>query len=101
MTVLVLDADLGSARCRWCGAEIVWALTPGGLPLAVDARPVPDGEVELYAEYFPDGEAVDGYQRVRAVPPSRPASSPAWSVHWGAPRPCARTIWPCRPARGR
>lgn len=89
------DPDHGPARCRWCGAEIVWGLTPGGRPIAVDLRPVRGGQVELYGEFFPDGEPVDGYQRVRIRPVSRPAHSPAWAVHWGAPRACS-PLTPCR-----
>jgi hypothetical protein len=92
VTVLVPDPDLGPARCRACGAAIVWALTPGGHLLAVNSEPCPansPGPLELYVEYFPGGgELVDDIQRVRLRPPDRPPSSPSWTFHWGAPRPC-------------
>lgn len=83
--------DLGPARCLACGALIVWGLSPDGrLMIAVDYEPAPDGALELYSEVFPDGEPVDGIQRVRFRPPTRAPSSPAWRIHWEAPLPCGR-----------
>jgi hypothetical protein len=80
-------AQLG--RCRHCRAVILWAWTAAGRAIPVDIEPVPVERrgcgkllVELYTEWFPDGEPVDGVQRVRRRPPERPASSPGWFVHW-------------------
>lgn len=93
MTVVVPDPELGPDRCARCGAVIVWALSPAGNLYAVDFEPtVPrPGAVELYGEYYPEGEPVDGIQRVRERPACRPPTAPSWSIHWGAPRPCEAT----------
>jgi len=92
VTVVVPDPELGPDRCARCGAVIVWALSPAGRMLAVDFESTPGprpGAVELYAEFFyPDGEPVDGFLRVRARPLCRPPEAPSWSIHWEAPRPC-------------
>jgi hypothetical protein len=88
MTVLVPDPDLGPDACKACGASIVWALFASGHLVAVDLEPTADGLVELYAEYFPNGEPVDDVQRVRIRPRDRAPESPRWHIHWGAPRPC-------------
>jgi hypothetical protein len=80
---LVVDPHYGPSRCRGCGGSIVWALTDGGRRMPVDAQAVAGGELELFEEYFPDGEPVDpGVQRVRNRPADRPPSSPAWRCHW-------------------
>lgn len=34
-------------RCRSCEAPIVWALTPGGKRIPLDADPVPDGNAVI------------------------------------------------------
>lgn len=36
------------SACRSCGAEIVWAYTPAGKRIPVDARPVDGGNVLLH-----------------------------------------------------
>lgn len=33
--------------CRSCPAEIIWAVTPRGKSIPIDAEPNPDGNVEL------------------------------------------------------
>lgn len=79
----VPDPHYGPSRCNGCGGSIVWAATEAGKRMPVDAQAVAGGELELYAEYFPTGEAVDpGVQRVRTRPAGRPPSSPAWRCHW-------------------
>lgn len=35
------------ATCKSCGAEIVWAKTPAGKSMPLDADPHPDGNVSL------------------------------------------------------
>jgi hypothetical protein len=35
------------STCRSCGAEVVWAVTPGGKRMPVDPEPVVDGNVHL------------------------------------------------------
>lgn len=35
------------AKCRSCGADIIWARTSSGRNIPVDADPTPDGNVEL------------------------------------------------------
>jgi hypothetical protein len=80
---LVPLPEFGPSRCRECGAVIVWALTDTDRRQPVDYEPDPQGTLELFVEHFPDGSEVDpGVQRVRRRPPGRPASSPAWAVHW-------------------
>lgn len=80
---VVPDPHYGPSRCKGCHRAIVWALTEAGRRMPVDVEPVDGGEVELYAEYFPDGSPVDpGVQRVRARPADRPSSSPGWRCHF-------------------
>lgn len=38
------------ARCRSCDAEIIWAATPAGKSMPLDATPTPAGNVELSGE---------------------------------------------------
>ncbi len=38
---------MATARCSDCLAEIVWARTPGGRPLPVDAEPTAEGKLLL------------------------------------------------------
>jgi hypothetical protein len=83
VTRFVPDPEFGPSTCRDCGAAIVWALTDTGRRQPVDLSSNPQGEVELFCEYFPDGSPVDsGVQRVRRRPAHRPSDSPAWTVHW-------------------
>lgn len=84
MTIAVVaDPQFGPSRCHACGVPIVWAMTDAGRRMPVNAAPIAGGELELFAEYFPDGEPVDpGVQRVRMRPADRPPSSPAWRGHW-------------------
>jgi hypothetical protein len=96
MTIAVVaDPQYGPAVCHACGAAIVWALTDAGKRMPVDVEPVDDGALEIFGEYFPDGEPVDPLEvagflfatpRVRARPPGRPPSSPAWHTHWATCR---------------
>jgi hypothetical protein len=77
---------LGLATCPACGARIVWALNHEGHALAVDLTPNYMGllawwVVELYTEVFPDGDPVDGVQRMRVRPAWRPPDAPAWTLH--------------------
>jgi hypothetical protein len=81
-----LPPPLGLDACAVCGAAIVWALTHAGHRRAVDVEPIAAGVVawwvvELFHEVFPDGDPVDGVQRVRVRPRWRAPSSPAWSLH--------------------
>jgi hypothetical protein len=88
---LVADAEqIGPARCDGCQARIVWARVHGcadGRSLPVDLDPE-GGPLELFAEVFPDGTAVDGVQWVRQRPDDRPAGSPGWWPHWATCRGC-------------
>lgn len=81
-------AQLG--RCPACRRVIVWAFTLEGVRVPVDLTPLPAGQrygcgyavVELFVEYFPSGDPVDGVQRVRRRPLDRAIDSPAWLLHW-------------------
>lgn len=35
------------ARCKSCGAEIVWVKTRSGKRMPLDARPTPNGNLEI------------------------------------------------------
>lgn len=35
------------STCKSCGARIIWAPTPAGKHIPVDADPTPDGNIEL------------------------------------------------------
>lgn len=43
------------ARCRGCGAEILWALNGSGKREPVDAEPIANGNIEI-EETLVDGE---------------------------------------------
>jgi hypothetical protein len=54
------------ARCRSCGAEVIWAVTASGKRMPVDADPVPEGNVLLaddgdgtvHASVMPEAQAL-------------------------------------------
>jgi hypothetical protein len=84
---------LGLGTCPACGDRVIWALNHDGGVLAVDLSPNFMGlaawwVVELYHEVFPDGDPVDGLQRVRVRPPWRGDDAPAWMLHTAT---CRRT----------
>lgn len=45
-----------TARCRGCGAEIIWALTEKGKRMPLDAAPSGDGDYVLRSAVFIDGD---------------------------------------------
>lgn len=38
---------MNTGQCRWCGAKIIWAKTPGGKNMPLDAEPNPRGNLLL------------------------------------------------------
>lgn len=59
------------AHCRSCGAEIIWARSVNGVPMPLDAKPVPDGNVILE----------DGTARVIGGPLEVPPGTKLYSAH--------------------
>jgi len=41
--------------CRACSAKIIWAVTPAGKRMPVDAKPSADGKLILSAQVGPQG----------------------------------------------
>lgn len=64
-----------SAKCRSCGAEIVWAQTKQGKKMPVDAAAHPDGTLKVTAER--DGTLV---VEVRAPEGTQPRYRPHFST---------------------
>lgn len=43
---------MNKSACRSCGAEIIWAITPAGRRMPVDAAPDPTGTLRLAQEPY-------------------------------------------------
>jgi hypothetical protein len=68
--------------CRSCGAEIVWAFTPDGRRMPVDAQPVDGGNVLLTPAVEPRGAPTATVVGKRAQPTLFGDDGPRYVSHF-------------------
>lgn len=70
-----------TARCRTCGAEIIWKKTAGGKNMPCEAYPI-----EVIPNPRSKFKALDRYGKLIScdkTQESGPTSEIAWEPHWG------------------
>lgn len=80
MKVVRYGVQRGPAPCRFCGSEVVWAVTDHGRRMPVDRMPATDGAWVLW---FYEEEEPEPQQRVSWARSLDGYDGPRWLAHWG------------------
>jgi hypothetical protein len=63
--------------CRYCGADVLWAITPKGRRMPVDPEPRPDGNLAVYRDHLGQLRARVVTRSISGEYPREPYERPA------------------------
>lgn len=81
MRVVRYGVQRGAVPCRFCGADVVWAVTDHGKRMPLDRMPAIDGGWVLWFYEEEEPEPVQRVTWLRSLD-SYPADGPRWLAHW-------------------